>query len=358
MFQKLIQLTFLSVFALASLTGCQQPGGSGRAPLVNLQQPPRLFEWGNRPAYTAANDTYRYNQQNGTFGWGFANRGQGNNNGGGNFGADPQQQQQFSNLSQQIQSLNSRLSRFDSDNQQLITELAAMKQKLQVANDYNFQLKQQLADTSTQMQQIQVDKSAVEQQLANSQFQLEQLGQNTQRLQQELATNQQQGTFSQASSPISSGATLRANNSLMQKLPQLQIPGAQARMDGDVIRVELPTDQLFNQGTYQINAAHSHLLKNMASAINQHFPRQIIGVEAHWDGTQIQPSNVTHHQVTASQSLAAVDYLTQIGLPQKQLFAMAMGSNRPRHPQGAVANGISPNRRIEIVIYPETYDGS
>lgn len=306
------------------MSGCQQPAASGgRQPFAGFSQQPRLFDFG-RPAYA----------QGGT------------NNGivgqpPNNF-AGPQQQQ-FSNLSQQVQSLNSQLGRFDSDNQQLFTEMAALKQKLQVANDYNYQLKQQLADSVSQMQQLNQDKLSAEQQLANFRLQ-----------------GQQSDTFRQASSGGAGfgGATLRANNSLMRKLPQIQIPGAQARMDGDVIRIEIPTDQLFTPGTYQVNAAHAHLLQNLATSIRQNFSGQIIGIEAHWDGTPIQPATTTHHQLTASQSLAVFDYLTRLGLPGKQMFAMAMGSNRPRHNQGAGAGGISPNRRVEVVIYPETYEGS
>ena len=267
-------------------------------------------------------------------------------------GGSPQQYQQYASLMEEVRSLNGRLGRFDSDNQQLVTELAAMKQKLQVANDYNYQLKQQLADNTSQMQQLNIERTAGDQQLANVQIQLEQ-----------MARAQQQAQFSQASTGGGGGsrfanATLRANNSLMQKLPQIQIPGVESRMDGDVIRIEIPSDQLFHQGSYQINAAHSHLLQNLSTAIRQNFPRQIVGIEAHWDGTQIQPATTTHHQLTATQALAVFDFMNRLGLPREQMFTMAMGSNRPRHSQSAGPNGINKNRRIEVVIYPETYDGS
>ena len=44
----------------------------------------------------------------------------------------------------------------------------------------------------------------------------------------------------------------------------------------------------------------------VAAAITRSFPRQIVGVEAHWDGTPVQPATTTHHQLTASQSLAVL----------------------------------------------------
>ena len=325
--------TILILLGMLCLTGCQQPNAQGaRQSLFNLGQPNY-----NNPAFAGAGQNP------------FANPNAIPNT---IPGGSPQQYQQYASLMEEVRSLNGRLGRFDSDNQQLVTELAAMKQKLQVANDYNYQLKQQLADNTSQMQQLNIERAAGDQQLANAQIQLEQ-----------MARAQQQAQFSQASTGGGGGsrfanATLRANNSLMQKLPQIQIPGVEARMDGDVIRIEIPSDQLFHQGSYQINAAHSHLLQNLSTAIRQNFPRQIVGIEAHWDGTQIQPATTTHHQLTATQALAVFDFMNRLGLPREQMFTMAMGSNRPRHSQSAGPNGINKNRRIEVVIYPETYDGS
>ncbi len=137
----------------------------------------------------------------------------------------------------------------------------------------------------------------------------------------------------------------------------IQIPGGQARMDGDVIRIEFPSDRMFVPGTYQIQPAQMPLLQNVVGTIKESFPRQIIGIEAHWDNTPLNPPTATHHQLTATQALAVFEQLVRLGLPNNQLFTMAMASNRPRHRQSLV-NGVSPNRRIELVIYPETFDGS
>lgn len=340
--------TILILLGMLCLTGCQQPNAQGaRQSLFNWGQPNynSAAQYRSNPAYAGVGQNPNVNPY--TNPNPFANPNPNSIPGG-----SPQQYQQYASLMEEVRSLNGRLGRFDSDNQQLVTELAAMKQKLQVANDYNYQLKQQLADNTSQMQQLNIERAAGDQQLANAQIQLEQ-----------MARAQQQAQFSQASTGGGGGsrfanATLRANNSLMQKLPQIQIPGVESRMDGDVIRIEIPSDQLFHQGSYQINAAHSHLLQNLSTAIRQNFPRQIVGIEAHWDGTQIQPATTTHHQLTATQALAVFDFMNRLGLPREQMFTMAMGSNRPRHSQSAGPNGINKNRRIEVVIYPETYDGS
>jgi flagellar motor protein MotB len=210
----------------------------------------------------------------------------------------------------------------------LLTDMAGLKQRLQAANDYNYQLKQQLTDSIAQMQQLQNEKLNMEQQLASAQMRAAAGGNIL-----PASTNGAPPT------QLPGGAVLRANNSLLQKMPMIQLPGVTTRMDGDVIRVD------FGQ-----------VLQQVATAIRNHFPEQIVGVEAHWDNSPIQPATTTHHQLTASQCLAVFDYLSRIGLPDRQMFTMAMGSNRPRHPAGMV-NGISPNRRIEIVIYPESYTG-
>ncbi len=309
-------LSLCLVALLAGLVGCRQPAGSQSAR-------PSLFNWGadsgNRSPFSLG---------------AFAK---------GNSGAtqlqarSPEEYERLSELAEQINALNQRLTNFDSDNQQLLTEVASLKQKLQVANDYNNQLKQQLADSAAQLQQLANQNRALQTQMA----------QNTTR-------------FASASgatpSQLPGAATLRANNSLMQKLSAIQIPGGQARMDGDVIRIEFPSELLFNPGTYQIRPDQQATLASLVRTIQQHFPRQIVGIEAHWDGTPLNPPTTTHHQLTATQALAVFNALAQLGLPSDQMFTMAMGSNRPRHSQNE-SNGVHPNRRIEVVIYPETYDG-
>jgi flagellar motor protein MotB len=245
----------------------------------------------------------------------------------------------YDQLSQQVASLNARLGQFDSDNSNLHTQIAALQQRLQNATSYNDQLRQQLAGTVQQLQQAQAQN-------------------------QQLAASQSPATIPSASGGMNpspwqnvstGGATIRANNGLMDRLNTVELPGFRTWMDGDVIRIEGPTDRLFVSGTWQINNNDAMALAGLAGAIRQHFPRQVVGIEAHWDGSPIQPATMSHHQLTATQALAVFDLLVKSGLPNAQVFTMGMGSNRPRYQASATQNGISPNRRIEIVIYPETF---
>lgn len=324
LFDNTIMCRFFPILIIiaVSLPGCRQPVGSQAS-----KQPPFGAAYGN--SQTAANTS--------TFPFGLFGSTKTDNQ----IQTDsPEQYQKFSELANHINLLNQRLGTVDSDNQQLQTEIASLQQKLQVANDYNYQLKQQLADNASQFQQLASQKQDAQQKLA-----------------------QMQQSAQLASSPgdaptrLVGSATLPANNSLLQKVPDVQIAGADTRMDGDVIRVEIPSDRLFTPGSYQVQPSQVATMGSLAATVRQHFPRQIIGIEAHWDGTSLNPPTTTHHQLTATQSLAVFNELQRQGLPASQMFTMGMGSNQLRHPQGVV-DGISPNRRIEIVIYPDTIDGN
>lgn len=285
---------------------------------------------------------------------------------------NPQTPAAQNQLASQVSSLNQRVTAFDADNQLLNTELASLKQKLQLSETYGQTLKQQLAESASQIQQFDHQRQGSAQQLAAAQQQLQQLQQQNQQFEQQLAQAQRAGVgqnpyingdrFAQASFAGGStaglpAASLRANNTLLRRLNEINIPGGQARMDGDVIRIEFPSDNMFVPGSYQLQPTQLPVLQGIVGAIRRSFPRQIIGIESHWDGTQVTPSTTSHHQLTATQALAVFDRLVAMGVPRAQLFTMAMGSNRPRHSQ-ATSNGISPNRRIELVIYPETFDGT
>ena len=293
----------------------------------------------------------------------------------------PQQYQQLSQMANQVNALNQRASAFDSDNQLLNTEVAGLKQKLELANQYNQTLKEQLADTSGRIQQSEIERNKAVAQAEEIKLLAQQ---QARQFQQQQQPNVTQGQFAQvssqpwqrqgdaerrndrfASSDSFNGqgrdqfasATIRANNSLMRRLNDIDIPGGEARMDGDVIRIEFPSDRMFVSGSYQIAPSQRPVLSDIVSTIRRSFPRQIIGVEAHWDNTPLNPPGTTDHQLTATQSLAVFEELIRLGLPERQLFTMALASNRPRHSGGSFG-GVSPNRRIELVIYPETYDGS
>jgi flagellar motor protein MotB len=224
---------------------------------------------------------------------------------------------------------NSRLSEFDSSNRDLHSQIAELQQQLNLSNEEKRLLRQQMGDAATQLRQMQTAKSDAEQQI----------------------------NILQASTQRRSGATIRSNSSLAQRIDAIRTTGVEVRQDGDVVRIELPTDRLFVQGTYQLQSSGTALLDQVATEIRKNYPRQLIGIEGHTDNLPIAGTVTTHHQIAATQSMTVFNYLSRSGyLPEKQMFTMAVGNNRPRFSNADPA-GRSRNRRIEIVVYPEVFEG-
>ncbi|GEM_PF-667164 len=232
---------------------------------------------------------------------------------------------------QQVQNLTQQLNRFNTDNTDLYRQLATMQQQLQLTNDTNTQLRQQLVGVQGQAAQF------------------ERVNQDAQQRLQVLQTSVASGQNG------FQGATLRANNSLMQNIDRLRIPGTTVEQDKDVIRVLIPSDYLFQAGSYDLQPGSTAVLNQVAAAIRQYYPSQIVGVEAHWDSNSLGNSPVSQHQVTTGQALTVLNQLTgAAGMPVRQLFVMGYGSNRPKY-SNATAQGQSANRRIELVVYPEQF---
>ena len=123
-------------------------------------------------------------------------------------------------LAAQMQDLNSRIARFDADNTQLHSEVARLQQQLGVEHEEKILIKEQLAATTRELQQVRVARAETDQRL----------------------------TALQTSSQFKGGATITANNSLVNKLQVVEISGLDVRQDADLIRIELPSDQIFNPG--------------------------------------------------------------------------------------------------------------
>ncbi|MEC9094927.1 MAG: OmpA family protein [Planctomycetota bacterium] len=228
-------------------------------------------------------------------------------------------------LASTVDQLNSKLSNFDSSNQELHTEVAQLKRQLAVSEDEKDWLKRQMGDTLQRYKDLLSAKQEVDGRL----------------------------TAIQTTTKTQTGAEIRANNSLLGKLDELNLNGIEAVEDGDTIRVYLPSDRLFDSGTYQLKTTGQAMLDQVATEIKRHFPRQIVGVEGHIDAINLM-GNQSLHQVSATQALAVFEYYRKTNsVSEKQMFLLGHGANRPRYsnvnPQARVGN-----RRIEIVIYPET----
>lgn len=229
------------------------------------------------------------------------------------------------------------------------SRLAELNRRVQLLDDNNRQLHTQLAQSEQQAQVYRDELALVRKQLASTTQQLESTS-----LVAKQAQSQVRGL--QASTQMRGGASIQPNTNLSQLAAKLQLGGLPVRMDGEVVRIAIPSDQLFQPGTAQLTTASAAVLDPVAAQIRTLFPRQRIGIESYTDNGQFaaqQPASSL--QLRAAQGSAIIDMLTRrAGMPLQQFFLISDGANRPVQPNTS-AIGRAANRRIELVIYPQTF---
>lgn len=228
-------------------------------------------------------------------------------------------------MAPQLVEMQRRAQELDSNNRQLTTQLAQMQQQASVYRERADLLARQLEDANRQNSQL-------------------------------MATAQQyadQARGLQASMNSRGSARLTANNSMTGSSGAMQIPGAQIIQEGSMIRVRVASDQLFAPGTAQLNPIALAILDQFSSIVKQQYPRQRVAVESHTDAWgQAPTANV---QVANAQAQAVIDYLSQRGgLPIQQMIIVGRGPSFPIADNNTPA-GRAENRRIELVITPDTF---
>jgi flagellar motor protein MotB len=238
----------------------------------------------------------------------------------------PQGQSQA--IAAQVQDLNRRVSQLDTNNADLHRQLAQAEQARQASQEQVTLLQRQLGEMAGRLKDTQIARVEAEKQI----------------------------NAIQASTRARGGATITANSSIRQSLATIAIPGLDIRQDGEVIRIEVPADKLFMPATAQLLTDGYRLLDEVAAAIQRNYQRQRIVVEAHTDDS-LSANPTAAHQLTTAQAQAVFQQLVQRGrLPTRQLSVLAMGENHPLA-SNATPAGKAKNRRIEIVVYPDTIDG-
>lgn len=234
------------------------------------------------------------------------------------------QQQQ---IAQREQELQSRANQLDSDNQELESLLAQSRQQVQLLGD-------QVSATQGQLR-------ATAERLAGTQTDNEELRNQTDKL---LAANNR---------PMQS-VGFAPNSSLLEPIQLRGLSGVEVRQDGDVIRVTLPADQIFYTASPQLQPTGERLATSVASQLLEAYPDHMIGIEGHTDGAPIaSPQYPTAQHLSVAQATAVYDALRRTGVPPAQLFVVGQGSNHPLV-SNATEAGRQRNRRLEMVVYPET----
>jgi chemotaxis protein MotB len=238
-------------------------------------------------------------------------------------GLSTEQQQQLA----QSQEWQRRVGQLDYDNQDLHQRLAQSEQTVAVLQQDLAATRRQLSDTASQL----ADARAAQQEA------------------------QQQAETWQTATQRRGGATITANSGGGEALTAISISGVQVRQDGDVVRIDMPADQLFLRGTATIHQGGLPMLEQVAAALRQHYPRQRIGIEAHIDSDPVVAPWQSAHQLTSAQALAVFgEFSGRYQLDARGLFVLGHGANHPIASNGTLA-GKAQNRRVEVVIYPDTW---
>lgn len=148
--------------------------------------------------------------------------------------------------------------------------------------------------------------------------------------------------------------SFQANSSLAGQVDALRLPGLEVRQDGDVIRIELPVDELFETGAGRLKYDAATTLDAVSAEISRNFPGQLIGVEGHTAaGAATGFQAASGHELSLQQATAVFQFLAGRGRISPAQISVA--GHGPNHPvvSNATPEGQRRNRRVEIVIYPE-----
>lgn len=215
----------------------------------------------------------------------------------------------------------------DTDGRQLEAALARSRQETQLMHDEIGALREQLASTSNQLAQARAAGPVPGPPVGDA-----------------------------VQTPAAGGAVTPAT--MQSAMKQLELPGIDARFDGAVVRIDLPADRLFEEGTANVLPGGVAALTQVASELERVYPGHFVGIEGHLDTEPLQNASwKSPHQLTAARSAAVFDFLTtRTKMHEGQLFLVAHGANHPLV-SNATAAGRSRNRRVELVIYPERSAG-
>lgn len=235
-------------------------------------------------------------------------------------------QQQHLAQAERYRELESRVVTLDRDNQEVGTLLAQRQQQVRVLEDQVTALQEQLKSSATEL---------------------------ARRKQGPGSSDNKTETFS-ASTKRRLDAPSATSNSTLQALPLVKVPGVEVRADGDVVRIELPGQKIFEPGSARLLPQAGPFIDAVAVEIDRSYVGQIIGVEGHTDSDPVRSGGwVSNHQLSVGRAMAVYDYLAgRTRLKPDQLFIVGHGSNHPVVSNGTSA-GKERNRRVELVIYPE-----
>jgi flagellar motor protein MotB len=240
----------------------------------------------------------------------------------------------------------------DVDGRQVQTTLARSQDENQLLKDEITALREQLASTSNQLA---VSRAPVSGAAATPWGMPGSSGMTGQ-----ASTGLPAGNLQQPGGPaavvagMAAAPAVNGPAAMYAAMGQFTLPGVESRFDGNVVRLELPADRLFDGGSATLLPGGTALLTQVAGEIDRLFPRHFVGIEGHVDTEPLEQSSWgSPHQLTAARAATVFDFFTtRTPLRQGQLFLVAHGGNHPVV-SNATAAGRTRNRRVELVVYPE-----
>ena len=222
-------------------------------------------------------------------------------------------------------------------------------QNLASLDRLNQEKERQLAASRQSVQRLEADLGRARTELGGMKTELA-------RAQSEKADAERSVQNLMAASRSRGSATIGANTNL--PMVDLTAAGVDVQRDGDVIRIRLGADQLFQPGTVRVLPNASKRIQRVAAEVARTYPGQRIGVEGHADGAgRIGGPWRNDHHLSSAQAMAIYELLMSQGLfNASQLHIVGHGSNHPVY-STATANGRNANQRVELVVYPERTGG-
>ena len=259
----------------------------------------------------------------------------------------------------QMAELERRAKLLDENNRQLHTQLAQSQQQMQLYKERSDLMQRQLSDMSGQLQQAKIASSRTAPPSTSSASPSTSLASPSTSLASPSTSSATPSTLSKSpptDSTRRSGARLTANTSGGVTPDGLKSLGYEVEVKNGVVRLRIPSDQLFQSGSAQPTTSAAGILDRVAEVIKTDYPKQRIAIEGHTDNAPLYGGTYsTSHQLASAQTNAVFEHLTKRNqIPQAQLFTLAHGSNYPLMDNQTPA-GRASNRRIEFVIYTETY---
>lgn len=236
-----------------------------------------------------------------------------------------------------LRAVNERLKQATTQLAQLQGSSASGGSQLDTLDRINQEKERQLAAARQDVQRMEIELSQLRKQIKEKDAELADVRTARDRL---------------VSSHPRGAATITPNSSA--KLELVTIPGIEVRRDGDVIRIPLPAEQIFEPGTVKIRTTAQSTLDQVALKLAQAYPFQRIGVEGH--ATQVTSAGGPwrdNHHLSSAEAMAVYEYLSQrSSLREDHFHIVGHGANHPVY-STATDTGRRGNQRVEVVIYPD-----